>query len=189
MPALEAIYQHPLITKEQFAEIFAAHQLTHLSKGDFLLKENKMANEYYVLEAGVVRSFVIDYTGNDITINFFVEGDIVIEVSSLFQRIITKENIQALTDCTCWKITFDDFQKLYHSIPGFSEWGRAWMSKNMFRLKQRSVEMFTDSATQRYKKLLDEKPQVLQYAPLKYIATYLGITDTSLSRIRKEMNK
>ncbi len=61
-----------------------------------------------------------------------------------------------------------------------SEWGRAWMSEQLFESKHRAVEMITENATTRYLKLIKEKPQVIRQAPLKQIASYLGVTDTSL---------
>ena len=183
------VYHHPLLTKEDLKTIRVAHTKVSFKKGAFLLREGQITNEYLIVESGLIRSFVRDYNGNDITTNFFSTNEIVIEVSSLFQRIPTHENIQALADCVCWKINFDDFQNLFHSIEGFSEWGRAWMAQSLFEFKQRSVTMITDSATERYRKLIEEKPLVLQNAPLKYIASYLGITDSSLSRIRKETAK
>jgi DNA-binding MarR family transcriptional regulator len=63
------------------------------------------------------------------------------------------------------------------------------MSEQLFVSKIRSVEMITENASHRYLKLIKEKPQVIRQAPLKQIASYLGITDTSLSRIRKELSK
>lgn len=186
--ALEAVYRHPLFKNDALEKIFAAHELVHFSKGDYLLKEQKIANEYFILQSGLARSFVYDYTGNDITTSFFGEKEIIIEVSSLFQRVPSQENIQALTDCCCWRIGFQDFQQLFHSIESFREWGRSWMAEQLFLSKQRSVEMITTSAKERYLKLMNEKPRVLQLAPLKQIATYLDITDSSLSRIRKELS-
>ena len=106
---------------------------------------------------------------------------------SLFQRTPAQENIQALTDCVGWQISYDDFQELFHSIAGLSEWGRYWMTGKLFQSKQRSLEIITTSAKDRYENLIKEKPQVILQSPLKYIASYLGITDTSFSRIRKEI--
>jgi len=183
---LKQVYQHPLLQSEDLEAIFGAHKKVMFNKGDFLLREGHIANEYLILDQGLIRAFVHNFDGNDITTNFFSEGEIVIEVSSLFQRIPSNENIQALTDCVCWKIEFQVFQELFHSIEGFREWGRAWMAQSLFEFKSRSVSMITDSATDRYLNLLQHKPDVLKYAPLKQIASYLGITDTSLSRIRKE---
>lgn len=186
---LENIYRHPLLDKADLQKLYDAHEKVLFSKNAFLLKEDQTAEEYYILESGLVRAFVHDFDNKDITTNFFTSNDIVIEVSSLFQRIPTQENIQALTDCVCWKIDFEDFQKLFHTMEGFSEWGRAWMSQSLFEFKKRSVSMITDSATDRYNKLLQNNPDVLKYSPLKHVATYLGVTDTSLSRIRKETTK
>lgn len=177
----------PFFFEEELSEICLAHEKMIFQKGDFILEEGKTANEYYILEKGLARSFVNDFNGNDVTTHFFVEKEVVIDVSSLFQRIPTQENIVCITDCECWKLDFEVFQELFHRIPNLREWGRAWMSQELFRYKQRSVEMFTLSATKRYLNLLQEKHQVVQYAPLKQIASYLGVTDTSLSRIRKEL--
>ncbi|KQT35782.1 cyclic nucleotide-binding protein [Chryseobacterium sp. Leaf405] len=185
--AFQIYRDFPFFMEEELEEIFQAHEKVVFQKGDFILKEGKTANEYYILEKGLARSFVNDFNGNEVTTHFFVENEIVIEVSSLFQRIPTQENIVCITDCEFRKMDFDTFQELYHKIQNLSEWGRAWMSQQLFVYKQRSVEIFTLSATKRYLHLLEQKPQVIQFAPLKQIASYLGVTDTSLSRIRKEL--
>lgn len=147
-----------------------------------------MANEYYILEDGLVRTFVHNYNGDEITTEFFTDNDIVIVPTSLFQRIPSQENLQALTDCILWKIDFNDFQRLFHSMPGFVEWGRSWFTTQLFVVKQRSLDMIMETATSRYLKLLQQKPKIVQHAPLKQIASYLGVTDTSLSRIRKDIS-
>ncbi len=181
------IYHHPLIKKDDLKKIIDAHQKINFSKGYLFLESGKMANEYYLIENGLLRVFVHDYNGNEITTDFHSTEEISIEVSSLFQRIPTKENISALTNGKAWKIEFETFQELFHEIESFREWGRAWMSQQLFISKQRSIDMLTKSATERYLKLINEKPEIIQQAPLKHIASYLGITDTSLSRIRKEI--
>lgn len=181
----ESIYDHPLIKKNDLKEIISAHKKINFTSGSFFLESGKMANEYYLIENGLLRAYVQDYNGNEITTDFYNTKDISIEVSSLFQRKPTKENIIALTNGIAWKIEFEKFQELFHKIEGFREWGRAWMSEQLFISKQRSIEMLTKNATERYKALINDKPAIVQNAPIKYIASYLGITDTSLSRIRK----
>lgn len=187
--ALHTAYQHELLTEKDLKSVFDAHKPITFTKGAPILEIGSISDGYLVLESGLMRSYVMDYSGKDITTNFFTRNDIVIEVASLFQRIPSQENIEALSDCVCWKIDFQVFQELFHSIEGFREWGRAWMANSLFEFKQRSVTMITNSATDRYKKLMDSKPEVFQNSPLKYIASYLGVTDTSLSRIRKETVK
>lgn len=184
---LSQIYQHPQMKHEDLLLICAAHQRLEFQKGDYFLEKGKMSNEYFIIESGLVRAFTHNYKGEEITTDFIGENEIVIEVSSLFTRIPAQESLQALTNGVAWKIDFNIFQELYHKSAGFSEWGRAWMSNQLFGLKQRNIDMISVSASDRYLKLLKEKPQIIQQASLKHIASFLGVTDTSLSRIRKEV--
>ncbi|WP_037501159.1 Crp/Fnr family transcriptional regulator [Sphingobacterium deserti] len=184
---LRLIYQYPSMTYTDLDQVVEKHEKMTFKKGDLLLREGQISDCYYILEKGIVRSFVYDYDGNDISTNFFCEDEIVIEVASIFHHIPTQENIVCLTDCTLWRIQFDAFQDLFAKIPAVTEWGRAWLSHQLFLTKKRALDMISLSAIDRYQQLLEEKPQILQQAPLKHIATFLGITDTSLSRIRKEL--
>ncbi|RMA64693.1 Crp/Fnr family transcriptional regulator [Ulvibacter antarcticus] len=185
----EKMYNHPSIKKEDYKAIIDSHKRVEFSKNELLLNEGKTSNEYYLIEKGLFRSFLYDYNGNEITADFFGSNEILIEVASLFLRIPSKENLQALSDGYGWKIEFSDFQNLYTSIDGFTEWGRTWMSNQLFISKQRAINMLTQSATERYLKLTTDQPQIIKHVPLKYIASYLGVTDSSLSRIRKEISQ
>ncbi len=180
-------YQHFLLSEEDINQIASFHKKRTFAKDELILAKDQVLESYYLLEKGVVRAFVNDMDNNDITTEFFIDGDIVIIPSSLFQQIPSQESLQAVTDCEVWEIKYDDFQEVFRSIPGFAEWGRLWFTYQLFTLKQRSLDMITISATSRYLKLSKEKPQILQTVPLKFIASFLGITDTSLSRIRKEI--
>lgn len=181
------LYSHPAIHSEELQKIVDAHTPFQFKKGDFLLKEGDIANSYLVLNSGLIRAFAINYNAEDITTDFFSDHELVIDVLSLFQRIPTQESIQALTDGEGWMIEFPVFQQLFEEIPGFAEWGRLWMTKKLFAFKMKSIEIATMPSKERYLKLIKEKPEIIRSAPLKHIATYLGITDTSLSRIRKEI--
>ena len=185
---LANIYKHPDFEPTDLTVIVNAHRQTSFKKGDMILKVGQKSNKYYCLVNGWVRSYAISSEGEEITTGFFGTNDIVIEVASLFLRVPTKENLQALTDCECWEIDFESFQMLFHSVKGFMEWGRSWMSGQLLKSKLRSISMITDSATDRYIELQKEHPDLLLKIPLKYIASYLGVTDTSLSRIRKEIS-
>lgn len=156
-------------------------------KHDMLLEEGSQSKEYYFIESGFIRSFAIDPHGNDVTTGFYTSGEILMEWPSFLLQKPTKENIQALSDCVCWKVGFDQFQELFHGIVAFREAGRSRLVGSYFNLKQRSIAMITDTAKERYLQLLSEHPEIIHQAALKHIASYLGITDTSLSRIRKEV--
>jgi CRP-like cAMP-binding protein len=158
----------------------------YYAKQTFILKEGKINNDYVFLYSGFMRSFTYDFDGNEVTTNFFSPNQMVFEVSSYFQRKPSKENIQAITDCYGWVGKYEQFQSLFHSLPEFREFGRAVLVKGFVDLKERTLSMINQKAEQRYETLLLTNPELIQNVPLKYIASYLGITDTSLSRIRKE---
>jgi CRP-like cAMP-binding protein len=173
----------------QKAEEIAGHFSNKiLSKNDFFLKAGKPSNEYLYLEKGFMRAFAFDTDGNDVTTNFYTCNQVVFEVSSFFDRTISRENIQALSDCEGWCITYDKLNWLFHEMPEFRAFGRYILVKGFAALKNRMLSMITETAEERYIKLLQNNAEVFQHAPLKNIASFLGITDTSLSRIRKELS-
>jgi CRP-like cAMP-binding protein len=184
---LNNIFNETKFRQEELELIVPKFKKVEFTKNDFLLEEGKTANYYWFIESGFVRAFAIDTEGNDISTNFYSLGDIVIDWSSFFLRQPTRENIQALTDCICWQLDFETFQMLFNSIESFREQGRATLVESYFALKKQSISMISDQAKDRYIRLLKEKALILQNVSLKHIATYLGITDTSLSRIRKEV--
>lgn len=185
--ALYEVYRHPLLHKQDLDAICEKHTLVEFRKGEFLLKEGQISNEYFIVQQGLVRTFVYNYEGQDITTGFVEDKDVLIEVASIFPRLPTKENMQCITDVKLWKISFPEFQELFDRIPAFREWGRSWMALELYKNKNRATEMITLPATKRYLQLMETHPQVILQSPLKYVASYLGVTDTSLSRIRKEI--
>ena len=152
-------------------------------KNDFLLKQEQVSNDF------LIRAFTFDTEGNEVTTNFYRPDSIVFEVASYFKRTPTEENIQALSYCTGWVGNYDSLQILFHSIPEFREFGRTNLVNGFIALKERTLSIINLTAEQRYEDLMRTRPEIFQNAPLKQIASFLGITDTSLSRIRKEFKQ
>lgn len=171
------------------AEIAGHFEWKSVSKNQLQLTSGKICDEYLFLAKGYMRAFAHDTRGNEVTTNFYMPGQMIFEVSSFFNRTRSKENIQALTDCEGWYITYSQLNSLFHAMPEFREFGRSVLVKGFYQLKTRTLSMITETAEERYATLLKTKPEIFQHAPLKNIASYLGITDTSLSRIRKELLK
>ncbi|WP_024772754.1 Crp/Fnr family transcriptional regulator [Aquimarina macrocephali] len=183
---LKSIFKSENFNSKELELILMQFEEVEFNKNEYLIEKGKVANYYFFLETGFLRSFTIDIEGNDVTTKFFSKNDIVIDWHSYFLKKPCKESIQALTKGNCWKISFNNFMKLF-SIEAFREVGRTRLINNYFELKNHSISIIADQAKDRYLHLLKEKPSIIQNIPLKYIATYLGVTDTSLSRIRKEI--
>lgn len=183
---LKTIFNEQNFKKEDLETILNQYQRVEFTRNEFFIEEGSTANFYYFIESGFARSYVIDLEGNDISTKFFSSTDIVIDWHSYFLKTKCRESIQAITACVAWKITFENFMKLFN-IEAFREVGRTRLVNNYFELKNHSVSIIADPAKDRYLNLLKSKPTIVQNVPLKQIATYLGVTDTSLSRIRKEI--
>jgi CRP-like cAMP-binding protein len=180
---IRSIHAMPPNNAAAIAELFHGEDLT---KNEFLLKEGRQCTEFHFLCSGFMRAWTVDLDGKEVTTAFYPSGMLVCELFSFFKHKPSKENIQALTDCTTMYLTFDELQQAFHTMPEFREFGRSNLINAYAGLKQRMLSTLHQTAEQRYRDLLTTTPEIFQYASLKHVASYLGVTDTSLSRIRKE---
>jgi len=158
-------------------------------KKEFFLTEGTICNNLLILEEGYMRAFVNEKNEHDITTDFFSKSQCVFDPESYFNRKNAKENIQTLTDCKGWSINYGKMHLLFHSIPELHELDCFLMLRKYVELKNRMTLSLTRTAEERYSLFMYSNPGIIQNVPLKYIASYLGITDSSLSRIRKETVK
>lgn len=177
------------VAKPTLDGIVAQFEERHFVKNEFLLKEGKVSNDYLFLVGGFMRAYTHDLSGEEVTTNFFTKNRVVFEAASFFMRTVSTENIQAVTDCQGFVITFEKLNMLFHTIPEFREFGRMMLVKEFAVFKQRTLALINQTAEERYANLILTNSELFQYAQLKHIASYLGITDTSLSRIRREFSK
>lgn len=163
----ERVYGDRLLKGKDHEEFCRAHTKVDVVQGTLLLRAGKIASEFYLVESGMFRSYLYDYNGNEVTTEFYGPNDILIESFSLFHRQASKENFQAITAGTVWKIRYSDFESFLQQLEGLREWGRSWSTEQLFRLKKRSIESLTVSATERYLHLLKDRPEVVRHCPLK----------------------
>jgi CRP-like cAMP-binding protein len=170
----------------QKAELIAStFHYKHVHKGTFLIEEGKICNTSYFISEGCARMYTNDMDGNDITTMIFSNAMFANDFYSFFKRVPAFESLVAMSDCETFYLSYDELQNNFHTIPEFREFGRMMLINGSFALKQRMLSMIKQTGEQRYSHLMETKPEIFQHIPLKNIATYLGVTDTSLSRIRK----
>jgi CRP-like cAMP-binding protein len=175
------------ISAETATEMAQAFTAIQLAKDEWMLREGQVSDTYLFLEQGWMRGYACTPDGDEVTTGIFRPGQVVFEASSFFQRQPSMENIRTLTPCVAWGISFAQLNHLFHAHAEFREFGRSRLVMGFASLKARMLAMVTQTAEQRYASLLQNHPEIFQHVPLKHIASYLGITDTSLSRIRREM--
>jgi len=177
---------HP-ISDEKVFSLTEDFEYFSFPKHSFLIKENRIIRQTYFLESGYVRSFTFDKDKLDVTTNIYCAPCFVNDFSSFFKRLPAKQNFQTLINCEGWAMSLENVEKYFHNTIEFREFGRLLVLNHYDLLNERMLTMIKDSAESRYLKLLSDHPDIFQNVSLKIIASYLGITDTSLSRIRKEI--
>lgn len=155
----------------------------HLAKKEFLLKGGHVSRIVCFIAQGLLRCYYVKES-QEICSWFMKEGDVIISVESFFRQKPGSETIQALEDCLLYYITYDELQHLYRRFPEFNFIGRVLLEKYYMLSEQRLHSLRMQSAGERYRWLLENHSELVLRAPAKYIASYLGIEETTFSKIR-----
>ncbi len=157
-----------------------------LNKNSNLIKIGEVENYLSFISEGIVR-FYIPQAENDLTFGFLFENQFVTAYDSFITQSPSHYQIETLTKTTLWRISFKDLQEVYKETTSGNIIGRR-MAENMFLIKsKREISLLNKTAEERYLDLFLERPKLLKQIPLKYIASYIGVTPQALSRIRKRI--
>lgn len=149
-----------------------------------LLRNGETCKSIYFILQGGVRTYYIDKEGNDITSWLLFEGELAISVYSFFSQRPSFEALETLERCTLLALSYEKLSLLYHQYPEFNFIGRHLTEQYYIRSEAKANALRMLSAKERYLDLLQNRPQLLTRVPLGYIASYLGINQSTLSRIR-----
>jgi CRP-like cAMP-binding protein len=174
------------LTEEEIEYSFSFFKQIDLKKGDYLSREGQICTKLMIVKNGILRSFY-NKDAEQLTTYFNIEGTIATALRSYLKEVPAHENIQALTDVELLYIEKKDMNKLYDEIPSWNKIGRLVMEVLYVKMEERSISLQHDSARERYLNFLTEFPNVVNRIPLQYIASFLGITPETLSRIRKSL--
>lgn len=184
-----------LIKIERFIQRLPANIQKHLleisrtitfPKGSFLVKQGEICRNSYLIESGVARKFYQSDT-KEITTALYFENDLAICFSSYARQEASTEFIQVLSDVRASAISYDEFQTAKKRHPVLLELDLMLTEFQTMWLEERLFQFQTLSATERYKLLLQKDARVIQAVPVTIVASYLGISIETLSRIRAKM--
>ena len=178
---------HPM-SSSLTEEIRSLAKIINYSAGEIILKENQVCDRISLVVKGLTRSYYIN-EGKDITSRFMEEGFIVTSWVSYYTQKPGNEFIEALEDTTLACIDYADIQKLYSDFPGSNTIGRKQVEYAFFLSEQRTQMLRRHTAEEKYKFFLDNHSNLLQRVSLKHIATYLGMTEETLSRVRSRFHR
>lgn len=139
------------------------------------------------IEKGIVR-FCIPTELEDLTFGFAFAGNFVSAYDFFLTQKPATYQLEAITETILWSVTYEDLQEIYAKTEAGQQIGRLAGEDLFLKKSKRELTLLTESAEQRYLNLFSEQPHLLQLIPLKYIASYIGITPQALSRIRKRIS-
>ncbi|BDD05611.1 Crp/Fnr family transcriptional regulator [Aureibacter tunicatorum] len=157
-----------------------------VNKNEMLLETNKICRHVYFINKGILRTFYYDQKGNNISHWFSSEGDSLTILSSLIKEEPSHYGIQALEDCEIIMLNKKILERIQSESPEFNRFLQDYLIDAAINIADRLVDIQIRSAKERYDKLLETHPDILQRVNLGHIASYLGITQQSLSRIRSQ---
>jgi CRP-like cAMP-binding protein len=154
------------------------------SKGAYICATGEVEQWFYIVKSGVQRlSFFHD--GNDVCVGFAYGGSWCGEYSSFVSRKPARFDVKAVTDSVLVGIRYEDLQELYTELKPMERFGRLILEELLIGRGVREIEQLSLSAEERYERLVDRSPQLLQLVPQKDIASYLRMTPETFSRLRK----
>ena len=158
----------------------------HLKKNEYLVEVGKKCRYIVFINSGVMRNYRFDDEGNEIVKYMTCNGDF----NTVYQHFIKQERsleyIQAVTDCDLMAIDFPRFNQLKNESEAFRTMTEQLLAEGLTCKEERLVSYLTEDAQKRYENLMREQPLIVQYSPMQFVASYLGITRETLSRIRNK---
>lgn len=167
---------------------FFASKLVRRSfnKKTLLLKTGQTEQYLSFIEKGAAR-FYIDREARELTFAFAFANGFVSAYDSFLTQLPSGYHIETLTETVLWRLTYEDLQTVYRQTAVGNAIGRYAGEALFLKKSRRELSLLNETAEQRYLNLFTEQPELLQKIPLKYIASYIGITPQALSRIRRRI--
>lgn len=176
------------LTVDEIDEFIALSKMRDFNKGDYFIREGENCKEVAFVLSGIFRSYFISAKGDEITYCITFPNNLMSAYSAFITGQCSTENIQALTSSELLLISKKSIDGLVSKNPNWIKVLKIIAEQQYIELEKRVFQLQKTSALQRYTDLVNNQPEYVQKIPLQYLASYLGITQRHLSRIRKEIS-
>jgi CRP-like cAMP-binding protein len=183
----KSVERDAVFTDEAFAFLTSLCEFKKLKKKEFLFREGEVDRHLAFVNKGCLRYYLVDTKGDEHIVYFAFEDWWIGDMNSFFNSKPTIYYMQALEDCELLLFTRENFTKALDEIPAFNDFFTKRTSQSYMAIQKRFAQVNTESAEERYVRLLQSQPEIFQRVPQHYIASFLGIKPQSLSRIRKNL--
>lgn len=173
------------VKNEQLATIAARFKYHSIKKHDFLLKKGRQCNQLSFIKSGLIRIYTT-IENKEVTQWISTQGYFVTDLASFIFNTPARWNLEALTDCELYTIDKVDYDHLGDILPEWHRLEKMFIAKCFVILEERVNSHLYMTAEERYNKLYELQPQLFNHVPLQYLASMLGMTPETLSRLRKK---
>ncbi|MFZ9846790.1 MAG: Crp/Fnr family transcriptional regulator [Flavobacteriales bacterium] len=174
-----------VVQEKELETIVALFKKTTLQKGDYFLKTGKPSNHLSFIQSGLMRIFVSNEE-KEITQWICTKGYFITDLSSFIFQTPARWNIQALTNVELFTISREDYNKIGQLIPAWHQLEKLFIARCFTMLEDRIFSHLSMSAEERYQFFFQHNKELFNQVPLQYIASMLGMTPETFSRIRKK---
>jgi CRP-like cAMP-binding protein len=185
---INTISNYITVSEEDIQVIEQLFSKKELKENDYLLKSGNVCQEYVFVDKGLLRH-CINNDGKEVVYYFSAESDFVCDYESFISRTSSVKSIIAMEDTVVFSISYNNLQQFYSKIPNGEKFGRLYLESVFSKTINHIVSTFTESAEQRYLDFLTTFKHIQHRIPQYYIASFIGVTPQSLSRIRKQLVK
>jgi len=185
MPA-DFFRQFGILTEQEIKEAQSLFSFRELRRNDYFAREGEPCREIAYVQSGLFRSYYPDAKGSDTTFCFRFQGEMIASYSSFITGLPGNETIQALTPARLQVISREAINRLADKSVNWVRVLKVIAETEYVELEKRVLQLQKNNASQRYQELIQTQPAYINDIPLQYLASYLGITQRHLSRIRRE---
>ncbi|WP_215225542.1 Crp/Fnr family transcriptional regulator [Echinicola shivajiensis] len=188
MEKIRALFEQQVSMSDQDWYSFSSklNKVNFSAKAE-ILKFGEVENYLSFIASGIIRYYIPEEE-QELTFGFSFENEFASAYDSFLTRTPSTYVLEALDSVELWRISYDDLQKVYQESVVGNIIGRNAAEGLFLKKSKRELALLQESAEERYLKIFTERPELIRAIPLKYIASYIGITPQALSRIRKRIS-
>ena len=175
-----------LQSESELDEIVDRFSVLALKKNQLLVAENQVCPYFCYVESGILQHAIV-VEAEEKTTYLALRNSVTSSLNSFLNTIPSRKSIKALVDCQLWVIDLESFKDLLANNQSFHQFYYNLIERQIILIDDYRIDLLTLSPEERYKKLLATEPKLLQEVPLHYLASFLGISNRHMSRIRKNI--